>query len=127
LEAIQEFEVMANVHDLGRYFFSDVFFGNSQPGTLLMDAPTFDIKPRVAPATDGSTMFQCDIQIPLKYFNPKKGVPTSSIFGWNTLPYRVNGLWYGCERITPGAGGGLNGVPYLPSTTFGSIFNNPNF
>jgi hypothetical protein len=98
----------------------------SEPGTLLMKSPSFDIKPFWVPAQDGSPLLYCDITIPLDYFSPENGNPNSTNAGWQLMPWRVNGLWYYCERINPVTGAN-NGVPFLPSIDFNYIFANPNY
>jgi hypothetical protein len=100
------------------------------PETLLFKAPSFEIKPWWVPAIDGTTMFFCDVTVPLDYFDPENGNPDSTHSGWNLMPYRVDGLWYHASRFTPRIfppAAALNGNPYLPLIDFSTIFNNANY
>lgn len=74
-------------------------------GTLLMDAPKMDrFRFPVSTFDAIGGYYGWNISIPITYFNPTLGVPDTNPLdnakarGHRTMPWRANGLWYGCTR-----------------------------
>lgn len=98
---------------------SDTFMDIFTQSTLLMQPPTFTVKP--FPVTDADDVTQplraVDVQLNFEYFDPPKhaSLAASSYRGHQLMPWRKDGLFYGTIRED-------NATQLLPFNTFSPIF-----